>query len=196
MNIPGLTALTGFLTDMLTALERTSLLFWQDRKPPTWVEAITLCTGQFVFYELAQFGYAGDGPRVGGRAILYMIFLAVALVQIFSGRRLGPVSRFGPSLMRLISVALYLGSSMIFLNKLLPWVEFVGPLPEPLGRHRGMACLVSGCMATALLTIHTVKNQGENARNPWGALLIWAVLLVVITSFLLYWGVIPHVYVG
>ena len=193
MNIPGLSALPGALANMLTALERTSLLFWQDREPPTWGQAVALLTGQWLFYALAQFGYAGDGPRVGGRDLLFMVYLAVTLVLIFSGRRLGPVARFGPSLVRLLSVALYLGSFIIFLNGLLPWVEYTWPLPESLGRYRGTASFVSGGVATALLAVYTVGSQEEGTRAPWSAWLMSAVFVGVTTTCLLYWGVIPHV---
>ena len=193
MNIPSLSALPGALAHMLTALESTSLLFWQDREPPTWGQAVALLTGQWLFRALAQFGYAGDGPRVGERDLLFIIYLAVAFVLIFSGWRLGPVARFGPSLVRLLSVALYLGSSIIFLNGLLPWVEFTWPLPESLGRYRGTATLVSGGVATALLAVHTVMRQEGGARVPWSTLLMSAVFVGATTTFLLYWGVIPHV---
>ena len=177
----------------LTALSRTSLLFWKCREPMTWGQACALYASLGGFYELAQFGYAGDGPLVGGRVSLFLICLIVALVLIFSGWRLGPVSRFGPSLVRLISVALVLGSAAIFLNGLWPWVEFLGPLPESLGRHRGMACLVSGGVVTALLTVYTVRKQKEIFSVPWGGLLKSAVFIWVTTTFLLYWGIIPHV---
>lgn len=183
MNLPG----------FLTALERTSLVFWQDREPLTWVQAIALCTGQWGFYELAQFGYAGDGPRLGGRALLSMICLAVAFALIFFGPRLGPVSSFGPSLVRLISVALYLGSFMIFLNGLLPWVESLWPLPEYLGRYRGTACLVSGGVAIVLLTVRTSQTRERSAPVPWVPMLMSAVFLWFVTTLLLYWGIIPHV---
>ena len=183
MNIPG----------FLTALSRTSLLFWQTREPITWGQAIILYVSLGSFYELAQLGYAGDAPLVGSRVSLFLVCLVVAFVMIFSGRRLGAVSYFGPSLVRLIGVALVFGSATIFLNGLWPWVELLGPLPEPFGRHRGTACLVGGAFATTLLTLYTVQSQDESARTPWLILLIVAIFLMIITTVLLYWGIIPHV---
>ena len=44
----------------LTALSRTSLLFWKCREPMTWGQACALYASLGGFYELAQFGYAGD----------------------------------------------------------------------------------------------------------------------------------------
>lgn len=192
MSIPGLTALTSYLTDILTALERTSLLFWQDREAPTWRQSVTLFTGQWIFYALAQFGYAGDGPLVGTRYSLLLVFIVVALVLIFWGPSLGPVSHFGPSLLRLISVALALGSAAISLNGLWRWVELLRPLPEGLGSYRGTTCLVSGLLATTLLMVYTLRSQEESALTPWGKLSVVAFLLLVTTSVLLYLIVIPH----
>ena len=176
----------------LAAFEGTSLLFWQDRKPITWDQGISFPLLLGGSYWLAQFGYAGDSPLVGFKYGLVLVCFLVALVLVFSGTRLGPVSRFGPSLVRLIGVALVFGGAAIFLNGLWPWVELLPLLPESLGRYRGTACLVSGVIATIFLTVYTVLSQEESARTPWGKLLVVALLLVVTTTVLLYLVVIPH----
>ena len=180
------------MAGFLEWISHTSLMFWENRKPITWAQAIALYGSVYASYELVEWGQAGDGPLVGSEMGLFLIFGAVALLLIVSGPRLGPVSDFGPCVVRLISAALVLGSAAICLNGFLGWDMFFPPLPRQLGYHKGTLCLVSGLLASVLLAVYTVRQQDEGARTPWGELLSVAAGLAVLTSILLYWCVIPH----
>ena len=180
------------MPDFLRALGHTSVLFWRDREPPTWGQAAFLFLNLSGFISMAQFGYAGDGPRVGIVGLSYGLGFLVSIALVFSGPKLGPAFRFGPALVRLIGIALVFGSAAIALNGLYPWANSVPPLPGYLGRTRGAVCLVSGTVATLLLVVRTVRNGRTEVFGRGVELALSSVFLLLVTTLFLYWGVIPH----
>lgn len=180
------------MPEFLTALSKTSLLFWKDRDALTWQQATVLFVTLLGSTQFAQYGHAGGAPFMGARGALLLLQVVLALVMAFGGRRLGQAAIYGPSLIRLLSVALVLGSMAIASNGMYAWTDHLPDLPRFLGRATGMKCLASGLLSTLVLVVHTKTNYGESDRFPWRKTLTAAFLVCATTSVLLYWAVIPQ----
>ena len=148
------------MSPTLRALSNSTLLFWEDETPLSWAEGSIHFLGLSACYAFATYGFAGRAPIIGPQGGLIAVEFVLALVIVFFGSRLGPVERFGPSFLRLVTVGLWFCCILIGLNFYMEWSEWINDLSE--AESRLEAAVTASTIASVLMLVKTVSAE----QNP------------------------------
>lgn len=175
------------MPNWILALNKTTLIFWEDENPLTWAQVIVLFLSTSVFYVLARLPFAGGKEIVDLSSIVIIIQILVALILVITAGRLGTLETWAPNFVRLLTVHLIFVMVVLSTNHLYQWADYI--------QTNFLLTTLASLVSTLLLSWYTLLRStiGNRLFRRW-SFYGSAIFITVASGLITYHSVIPKAF--